>query len=267
MLSALFFAFETLQRTGGLRVAFLDVGQGDAIFIESPTGVQVVVDGGPDASIVRELHTVMPLWDRTLDAIFITNPDQDHFAGFLDVLERYEVARVFESGTEKDSVTYKALQRKIAEEKAIRVLPKRGEAIDLGGGATLHILFPDRDVSGLDSNPGSLVMQLSYGSTSAMLMGDTVEAVEDFIVALDGAGLTSQVLKLGHHGSRTSSGGKLLDAVSPQVAIVSAGCDNSYGHPHTEVLERLAARSIPYVWTCREGMIGFVSDGSVWQRK
>lgn len=261
-----FFFAVVEQRPSGLRIAFLDVGQGDAIFIQSPTGVQILIDGGPDSSVVRELSQAMPLWDRSINALVVTNPDQDHFAGFLDVLERYDVARVFESGTAKDSATYKALQRRIVEEGATRTLPKRGEVLDLGGGVSLRVLFPDRDVSGLDSNPGSLIMQLSYGSTTALLTGDTIEAVENFVVALDGRALTSQILKLGHHGSRTSSGEKLLDAVLPEVAIVSASCDNSYGHPHEEVLARLAARSIPYLWTCKEGTIEFVSDGNEWKR-
>lgn len=259
-------ALQLPQQSGALRAAFLDVGQGDAIFIESPTGVQVVIDGGPDASVVEELSGVMPWWDRTIDALIVTNPDQDHFAGFLDVLERYAVARVFESGTAKDSATYRALERKIGEEGAQRIIPMRGDVIDLGAGAQLRILFPDRDVSGLDSNPGSLIMQLTYGSTTALLTGDTIESVEDFVVALDGSALESQILKLGHHGSRTSSGERLLDAVSPKVAVVSAGCDNSYGHPHKEVVDRLAARQVPYLWTCKEGTIKFTSDGKSWAR-
>lgn len=259
--------FSSNDRNGKLTVAFLDVGQGDAIFIESPTGTQVVVDGGPDSSVVRELSGVMPLWDRSLDAIIVTNPDQDHFAGFLDVLKRYDVAREFESGTAKDSPMYNALVKAVESEGVSRTFPKRSETIDLGGGAYLKVLFPDRDVTALDSNPGSIIMQLVYGDTRVMLMGDTVVPVEDFVTALDGEKLKSQILKLGHHGSRTSSGEKLLAMVDPDVAIVSAGCDNSYGHPHKEVLERLAAHKIPYLWTCKEGTIEFSSDGKVWSKR
>lgn len=259
------------HRQGELTVAFLDVGQGDAIFIQSPSGTQIVIDGGPDGAILQELSRVMPLWDRSIDAIVITNPDQDHFAGFIDVLKRYDVAQVYEPGVTKDSSMYATLEREMAEEGAARVNPKRGQTIDLGGGAHVRVLFPDRDVSRLDSNPGSLVMRLVYGDTSVMLMGDSVEGVEDFIVDLGSnapaSRYQSQLLKLGHHGSRTSSGEKLLDAVAPNVAIVSAGCDNSYGHPHKEVLERLAARSIPYLWTCKEGTIEFASDGQTWRRE
>lgn len=254
----------------GLTVAFLDVGQGDAIYVESPSGAQMLIDGGPDRAVVRELSRVMPLWDKTIDALVVTNPDQDHFAGFLPILERYEVQKVFESGTAKDSAAYATFQSLVREEGAVRALPKRGERIELGGGAWIDVLFPDRDVSKLDSNTGSLVMRLVYGDTSVLLMGDSVTGVEDFIVDLGSSApqsrLKSQILKLGHHGSRTSTGEKLLAMVEPEVAIISAGCDNTYGHPHKEVLERLAAHRVPYLWTC-DGAVTFFSDGRAWKRQ
>jgi competence protein ComEC len=183
------------------------------------------------------------------------------------VLDRYNVQSVFESGTKKDSGGYQALEQKITDEKADHELLRRGEVLDIGGGAYISVLFPDRNVYGLDSNPGSLIMQLVYGKTKVMLMGDTVIPVENFVTALDGSRLQSQILKLGHHGSRTSSGEELIAAVQPAVAIVSAGCDNKYGHPHKETLERLASAHVPYVWTCKEGTIEYESDGSVWKRK
>lgn len=254
------------RREGKLIVAFLNIGQGDSIYIESPTGTQILIDGGPDGSVIAELSHVMPFYDRTIDALLVTNPDQDHFAGFIDVLERYTVGSVFESGTGKDSDTYKTLQHKIEEEHATHTFLRRGQSLDLGGGAYIRILFPDRDVHGLESNPGSLVMQLVYGKTKVMLMGDSIEAVENFVTELDGASLQSNILKLGHHGSRTSTGEKLLAAVKPMVGIVSAGCNNKYGHPHQETLERLAAVNVPYLTTCIEGTIEFQSDGENLER-
>jgi competence protein ComEC len=254
------------SRSGKLTIAFMNIGQGDSIYIESPTGTQVIVDGGPDGSVIRELSHLVPFYDRTIDALIVTNPDQDHFSGFVDVMDRYKVKSVFESGTKKDSGGYQALEQKITDEKADHELLRRGEVLDIGGGAYIAVLFPDRNVYGLDSNPGSLIMQLVYGKTKVMLMGDTVIPVENFVAQLDGAKLQSQILKLGHHGSRTSSGDALIAAVHPNVAIVSAGCDNKYGHPHKETLDRLASAHVPYLWTCKEGTIEFQSDGTQWVR-
>lgn len=259
--------FLATRESGKLTVAFMDIGQGDSIFIESPTGVQVLVDGGPDGSVVRQLGKQMSLFDRSIDALILTNPDQDHFAGFVDVLDRYNVRAVYESGTYKDSSSYKTLEQKVADEKAEHALLRRGQTVDLGGGAYLRILFPDRDVSGVDSNPGSLIMQLVYGETEVMLMGDSIISVENFISDLDGTGLQSDILKVGHHGSRTSTGEKLLENVKPAVAIISAGCDNSYGHPHRETLDRLASAKVPYLWTCKEGTVSFESNGKEWVRQ
>lgn len=254
------------EQPQNLRVAFLDVGQGDAIFIESPTGTQILVDGGPDSSLLRELTGVMNPFDRSLDAIIVTNPDQDHFAGFIELLERYGVEKEFEPGTKKATLTYKAFESALVKNNVERFLAKRGMVFDLGGGAYLTVLYPDRDVSGSNPNDGSVVMKLVYGKTSVLLMGDSTSLVESRVLSLDG-NFNADILKLGHHGSKTSSSEKWIEATSPSQAIVSASCDNSYGHPSKVVIDRLLAHAVSYLWTCKEGTISFSSDGKVWQRK
>ena len=250
-----------------LHVAFLNIGQGDSIYIESPTGTQVLVDGGPDSSLLRELTSVMDPFDRTLDAIIVTNPDQDHFAGFIPLLGRYSVGEELEPGTVKTTLTYKALVSALTENKVPRILAKRGMILDLGGGAVLQVLYPDRDVSHLAPNDGSVVMKLIYGKTSVMLMGDATAKVEEHLISLGTTTLPADILKLGHHGSKTSSSESWLEVVHPSEAIVSAGCKNKYGHPSKEVTDRLASDLIPYLWTCKEGTIAFTSDGVVWTRQ
>lgn len=249
-----------------LRVAFLDVGQGDAIFIESPTGTQIVVDGGPDSSLLRELTSVMNPFDRHLDAIVVTNPDQDHFAGFIELLERYSVEKEFEPGTKKTTLTYKAFESALTKNNVPRFFAKRGMVFDLGGGAYLSVLYPDRDVSGSNPNDGSVVMKLIYGKTSVLLMGDSTSLVESRILSY-GGNFKADILKLGHHGSKTSSSENWIASASPSQAIVSASCDNSYGHPSKVVTDRLLAHAVSYLWTCTEGTISFSSNGVVWERK
>ena len=135
--------------THNLRVSFFNVGQGDAIFIQSPSGAQVLIDGGPDRSVLRELGSVMPWWDRTIEVVIATHPDADHVSGLIDVLERYRVSYILEPGVRTDTPQAESMLQAVANEDAVYVLARRGQVIDLGDGARLEILFPDRDVIGI----------------------------------------------------------------------------------------------------------------------
>lgn len=220
--------------------AMLDVGQGDALFIESPTGTQILVDGGPPNSILSQLARVMSPFDRSIDALIITNPDADHIAGFLDVLKNYQVGEVFEPGTWNDSTTYKNLEMEIENKKIPDILIKKGMRLNLGGGTLLDILFPDRDVSEWPTNDGSTVARLSYPGTSIMLTGDATKLTEGIILSeYSPEELQSSILKIGHHGSATSTSLAFLQAVAPGEAWISVGKDNKYGLPKQEILNEL----------------------------
>lgn len=249
------------NRHGQLTVAFLDVGQGDGIFIDSPTGTQVLIDGGPDANLLRALPHVLPWYDRHIDLVVVTNPDKDHYEGFIPLLSRYSVDAVLEPGTVSKTPTYATLEKEITDHRIPKIIARRGQVIDIGGGAYIEILFPDRDASGLSSNDGSIVARLVYGDTSVALQGDSTARIEHYLVSLDGSTLHSTILKTGHHGSRTSSTEEYVRAVSPQYAVISAGRDNSYGHPHKETLDTLNALKIPILGTYVLGDIIFKSDG------
>lgn len=220
--------------------AMLDVGQGDGLFLESPTGTQVMFDGGPPRKVLGPLQRVMSPFDKTIDALIITNPDADHISGFLDILKNYKVGVVLESGTLTDSKTYQNLREEIKKQNIPDILARRGMRLDLGGGVVIDILFPDRDVSAWATNDGSVVARLSYGKTSIMLTGDAGAKTEQIILAENSqVQLKSTILKVGHHGSRTSSFPSFVKAVSPEYALISDGKDNNYGHPHSETLETL----------------------------
>lgn len=246
-------------------VAFLNIGQGDAIFIESPTGNQMMIDGGPAKKVLSQLRKVMPFYDRSIDTLLVTNPDADHYAGFIDILRSFEVDQIIEPGTLSETSTYKTFKKYIADEGATTTIARRGMVYKLGGGAELHILFPDRDVTKLDSNEGSTIAKLVYKNTSVLLTGDTVKESEEYVTALGGAipdgGLQSDVLKVGHHGSKTSTSEKFLAAVNPRFAVISAGCGNRYGHPHKETTELLQKQNVPYFTTCQRGTIIMKLDG------
>lgn len=258
---AVWYAVAKEDRKGIMTVAFLDVGQGDAIFIESPTGVQVVVDGGPNKNLLRELPKVLPWYDRKVDLIVVTNPDLDHYSGFISFFDRYSVTALLESGTVSKTEPYAVFGKKLSEKGVRRITALRGQSIHLGGGVRLDVLFPDRNVADLSPNDGSIIMRLVYGDTSILLQGDSTARIEEYLAVKDGDGLKSDILKTGHHGSRTSTTRMYVETVKPQYAVISAGKDNTYGHPHAEVLETLRNMNVPVLGTYSEGTIIFYSDG------
>lgn len=252
-----------------LTVAVMDVGQGDAIFIESPTGVQVLIDGGPDSAVLRELPKVMGMFDRSLDAVIGTHPDADHIAGLVDVLERYDVAAFIEPGVPKDTATWRRLQQEVEYEKVAHLVARRGMKIDLGAGAVLDVLYPDKDVSGLSSdkaNEGGVVLKLSYGEATMLFMADVSSKVETQLLALDGKVLNVDLLKVGHHGSRTSTSDAFIKAATPAAAIISVGGDNRYGHPTGDVLHTLTKNAVTTLRTDEAGTVIFSSNGGEFVR-
>lgn len=246
---------------GTLTVAFLDVGQGDAIYIEAPNGNQILIDGGSNKSVLRELSKVMPFYDRTIDIVLATHPDKDHIGGLVDVLDRFEVETFIEPGVSSDTAVYASLVRHIEQNKVESIIARRGQKIVLDDEVVFTILFPDRGVSGVGSNDASIVAQLVYGETEFLLTGDSPRKIEKYLVSVDGKNLKSDVLKAGHHGSKTSSSELFVGFVSPKYGIISAGRDNRYGHPHKEVLDVFEKFNIPLKNTAESGTIIFTSDG------
>ncbi|HVZ75969.1 MAG TPA: MBL fold metallo-hydrolase [Candidatus Paceibacterota bacterium] len=256
---------------GVLTVAVMDVGQGDSIFIESPTGAQIVIDGGPDDSLLHELPKLMPLADRSLDAVMETHPDADHITGFIDLLKRYVVGDFIEPGIPKPTLTAETLEKEIDTEHIPRVLARRGMWLDLGGGARLDILWPDFDASTLkpdDANEGCIVAHLVYGNTSMIFMCDAPMDVENSLMAFGSTTqLKSDILKVGHHGSAGSTGSDFVGEVDPRIAIISLGANNRYGFPKQVTLDTLAAHNVQVLRTDEEGTVEFVSDGTTFVRK
>ncbi|HEU0085699.1 MAG TPA: ComEC/Rec2 family competence protein [Candidatus Paceibacterota bacterium] len=247
----------------GLVFAMLDVGQGDALYIESPTGTQVLVDGGPLRKILGKLSEVMPSYDRKIDALIMTHSDSDHISGFSEVLSAYEVGQMFEPGVATDSLIYENLKKELEEKKIPSVIARKGMRLHLGGGAVIDIIFPDRDVYDWETNMASLVLKLTYGDVSFMLTGDALIETEELILKETPAEfLKSTYLKAGHHGSKTSTSQKFAEAVSPEYALISAGRENNYGHPHPEVLEILKSIGAQILRTDHSGTLWIKCKGT-----
>jgi competence protein ComEC len=238
---------------GELEVAFLNVGQGDAILVTTPSGQQILVDGGPSGILVAdELAAVMPHWDRSLDAVVLTHPQEDHAAGLVEVARRFSVGRYYTNGFDNPTVSHAAFKR----EGAPLVNLAEGETIELDG-IRLDVLWPPRGFAPAgDLNNTSLVIRLEYGSTSFLLTGDSeAPALEEIMSS--GAG-SADVLKVPHHGSQTTPP-SFFQAVSPSIAVISAGEANAYGHPHQATLDALAGTRL--LRTDIDGRIVVRSDG------
>jgi competence protein ComEC len=252
---------------GKLHVTFLDVGQGDAILIETPGGLQILVDGGPEGSVLlSELGRHMPFWDRTLDLVVLTHPDADHISGLIPALERYGVRAVLARAGPYESELVHAWDKALAHEGATLIRGETSARLALSEGVVLEVLHPGPQLmrgSDADANNNSVVIRLTYGEVAFLLSGD-VEAEAEQALLRSGAYLPSTVLKVAHHGGKTSTTPAFLDAVRPQVAVISVGQDNKFRHPSTEVLERL--EEVPLVYrTDQNGAVTISSDGhSLW---
>jgi competence protein ComEC len=234
---------------GKLHVTFLDVGQGDAIFIQTPSGKQILIDGGPsETQVLSELGRQMGFWDRTLDVVVLTHPDSDHVNGLVPVLERYQVATVIHHQIEMDSETY---------DYWLELVEQEGAAVYEG--LEMLVLHPGVEVWE-SANDNSVVTRLTYGEVSFLLTGDIEAEVEEALVgARRDAPLPSTVLKAAHHGSCSSTTQAFLDAVDPEAVVISVGADNTFDHPCDEVLERLGG--LPTYRTDERGTVEIVSDG------
>ncbi len=253
-----------------LRVSFLDVGQGDAVLVQGPTGITMLVDGGPDRSVVRELSPLLGPLDRHIDMVVETHPDKDHIAGLADVFDTYDVDVFMNPGLPSDTDTYARLVAAASREEGLATyIARRGQRINLGGGAYADVLYPNKDVSHLRAtNDASIVLHVVYGDTSAMLTGDLPSTIEDALVHdVPARELQSAVLKAGHHGSKYSTDQEWLEAIAPHVVVISAGKGNTYGHPAPEVLSRVRTFGARIVSTIDSGTLTFESDGVSFQEK
>jgi len=257
----------TLPDLPYLSVSFLDIGQGDAIFIETPDRVQMLIDGGPDGTVIRELAKIMSPHDRTIDIVVATHADKDHIAGLIDVLERFEVGLIIMTENAHDTGVANVYREMVKKEGAEIVYARAGQTWTLGASTTVYVYSPAGDPTEWESNASSIVTQIVYGDVSFMLTGDAPLATEDFMVRQYGERLLSDVLKLGHHGSRTSTSELFAQTVLPKYAIVSAGRNNRYGHPHPEPITNVTRVGATVLSTAERGSIHLYSNGTdVWVR-
>jgi competence protein ComEC len=237
--------------TDTAHVRFLDVGQGDAILISRGTN-QILIDGGRDPKVLLgQLGRALPFWDRDIEAVILTHPDEDHIGGLLGLKDRYRVGQWLTTGATTDTATWKRLSGQLEPLTEIR----QDSTIRLGEGETMTILWPrlGAALDAKDTNASSIVARLDLGREQTFLLtGDLTSKQEPEVAAQP-----TTVLKAGHHGSKYSTSDAWLDRVQPQDTILSVGAQNRYGHPAAETLERLLTHHTTPYRTDRQGTITY----------
>ena len=269
----LFSQFASVKSDGLLHVYALDIGQGDAILIVTPEGQQMLVDGGPDAeTTLAAVSSLMPPGDRSLDIVAATHLDSDHVGGLLGVLDRYQAGVVLQGvDTPQGSALRPQWEGVLRDREHPVAVLHAGHRIQLNRKVTLETLYPPPEglPAGVEKNAnnGSLALRLDYGEVSFLLTGDIEADAERHLAAVAGDKLRADVLKVGHHGSRTSTTQSFLELVNPRSAVISAGRENRYGHPHGDVMRRLESSigAEQVFLTARDGTVEYISDGeSLW---
>lgn len=253
-----------ISDAGKLKIEFFDVGQGDATLITTPNDKRILVDGGPDNSIITKLGGSLPFYDRRLDEVILTHPHADHVAGLVEVLNRYEVGKIVMTGVLHTAPDYLEFLR-LAKEKDIPVeIIKEAYDEEVEEGLTVTYLFPTADISGQrfeNLNMSSITFKLAYVSTTALFTGD-FEGEEMFASSTD---IESDILKVGHHGSYNANDRDFLKAASPRYAVIPVGRDNSYGLPAYRTVYYLFQLGAKVFRTDEDGDVELVSDGRDWQ--
>ncbi|MGR6903672.1 MBL fold metallo-hydrolase [Lysinibacillus sp. G01H] len=249
---------EKIPVTAGheMHVHFIDVGQGDSILIESPSGKTMLIDGGVKGAGQQIVSYLNELGINKLDIVVATHPDADHIGGLIPVLDNMTTEQFYDSGKVHTSQTFEEMLTQIDEKNIPYHVPKIGDDIEFDKDVNVKVLNANDQAT--DNNDASIVLKMTYGNVSFLLTGDAGVALEKEMLQYD---VKATVLKAGHHGSNTSSSDEFVQAVKPEVAILSYGEDNKYGHPHAEVMDRLQAIGSKIYATADLGTITVSTDG------
>lgn len=260
----------SVQGSNLLTIDFLDVGQGDSILITSPSGYQLLIDGGPNQNVLTQLRSVMATGDTTIDMVMLTHPDADHIFGLVDVLRDYQVTTIIMPTVSKDTGVYRAFVEAVEAEKSEVIFAEQQRLIELPDNVHVQLVHPTPETyqAGEPANDASIVARLDYGERSFLFTGDIESEIERRLIATYPDLLDVDVLKVPHHGSKTSSTVAFLEAVSPDIAVIQVGRDNKYHHPSPLVLDRYIKEHVRVFRTDLLGLVRLKTDGLVvdWER-
>lgn len=244
-----------------LKVYFFNVGQGDAAYVRTPDDQDILVDGGPDATVLTKLGKVMPFFDRKIELIILSHPQADHMSGLIDVVNRYEIGKIIWTKVECQTLVCQDWQEKISEKNIPDEKARFGGEMDFGK-IYLQFFHPEEDFENKkieNVNESAIVAKVIYGKNSFLFTGDIDSEIEKRMIE-NNLNLKSDVLKVPHHGSRFSSSLGFLDEVNPKYAVIPVG-KNSYGHPTPQTLQNLKSQKIKTFRTDQDGDIKCEGDG------
>ncbi len=271
------FVFSNFQKTSDkFKIIACDIGQGDAV-LATLGNIQILTDGGPSSKVINCLEKYMPITDREIELVVLTHNDRDHFLGLIDVFKRYKVDNFLTNGFDKSTQDFRALTNVVGGSQARIIYPEDGMVIRYGL-ISLDILLPKglelqyreeykKDPKAMatmpeqaDTNSFSIVTLLNYKDFDALLTGDLDPKGSELLVKIFSEvyqNRTVEFFKVPHHGSKNGMTENLLKVVNPKFAIISAGKNNSYGHPHKEIMDLLSKYSIQIRRTDEEGDLVF----------
>lgn len=252
---------------GKLHIIFCSVGQGDAIFIRTPQGSSILVDGGPNEAVLDCLSRHMPFWQRRIDLVLLSHPHADHLNGLIGVVNHYTVGGFATEKLNNTTAGYIELMKLVEQNHIMTQFVYKGDELILSDRVILRVLGPTKDfltrtspsgIVGESREFGSVIPLISYGSFQALLTGDTQSGeLSDAIVGLSDR---IEVLQVPHHGSKTGLTSQILDRINPQVTVISVG-RNNYGHPSPQTLKILREKGTRILRTDKDGDVEIISDG------
>lgn len=270
-LGAIFFYQESKFNDNKLHLVFCNVGQGDGIYIRTPKGNDILIDGGPNETILNCLNNNMPFWDRDLELVILTHPHADHIIGLISVLKKYKVLSFATSPSSNSSDVYKELVRILKEKGIAEKILSKGDKFTSDDGIILTTQWPysslAKTVLGskteyFDQNDSSVVELLSFGKLKVLLPGDVSYSIENELAS---SIPSIDILKVSHHGSKTGTSKEFLEAIRPKLAVISVGKNNNYNFPASSTLELLKSFGIKTLRTDQNGEVEVVSDGEFWE--
>lgn len=232
-----------------LHVYFLDIGQGDSILIKTSENHQVLVDGGPKNKVIQELGEVMPFFDKSIDLVILSHPHSDHIEGLVEVLKRYKVELVLFTAVDFASPAYDEFLREVSRQQIPISIAEASNDFRMGN-TIFDVIYPLKQVTGesfKNLNNSSTAVKLMYGDVAILLPGDLEKEAETELVETR-VNLKADILKAGHHGSKSSSSREFLDLVGPDIVVIQSGMGNKFGHPHKETLENLKAAGVKKIY-------------------
>lgn len=271
LLGFLLYQFIT-YRDNKLHIVFCDVGQGDAIFIRTPGGSDILFDGGPNEKVMDCLSEHMPLWDRKIDLVILSHPHADHLEGLIPVLENYSVGTFATEEIRNNTEGYKELQQLIKDKQIPVKILYKGDLFTIDKTIRLSILGPTRQllqetspdgIVGQSKEFGNVVLLLTYGDFKAILTGDS--QAPNLLPAVVGLAQNIDILQVPHHGSATGLSEEVLKTLTPKLGVISVGKNNRYHHPAFTTLVELEKQHIPIKRTDENGEIEIITGGINWK--